>query len=218
MGRIHARRPARLRVRRRLPRRSRSARSSPTRSCAGSSSRSSSCCRSPLLLVWFGLTRGLAPLADLQARIRARQPDDLSPIDARGAPEEIAPLVSSFNEMLERLVAEPADAAALPRRRRAPDEDAAGGAAHAGRAGAARDRSAGLEEHATLHRQVDRAFDPPDQPAAGAGARRIPGERSERVPGRRSRAAGTRPCARLGARRDRARCRPRLRRPPTGLR
>jgi two-component system sensor histidine kinase TctE len=56
-----------------------------------------------VLLVWFGLTRGLAPLADLQARIRERQPDDLSPIDARGAPEEIAPLVSSFNEMLSRL-------------------------------------------------------------------------------------------------------------------
>jgi two-component system sensor histidine kinase TctE len=53
--------------------------------------------------VWFGLSRGLAPLADLQARIRSRQPDDLSPIDARGAPEEIAPLVSSFNEMLARL-------------------------------------------------------------------------------------------------------------------
>jgi len=56
-----------------------------------------------VLLVWFGLSRGLAPLADLQARIRKRQPDDFSPIDSRGAPEEIAPLVSSFNEMLERL-------------------------------------------------------------------------------------------------------------------
>lgn len=56
-----------------------------------------------VVLVWFGLTRGLAPLADLQARIRARPPDDLSPIDARGAPEEIAPLVSAFNELLARL-------------------------------------------------------------------------------------------------------------------
>lgn len=56
-----------------------------------------------VVLVWFGLSRGLAPLADLQQHIRARQPDDLSPIDARGAPEEIAPLVSSFNELLARL-------------------------------------------------------------------------------------------------------------------
>jgi two-component system, OmpR family, sensor histidine kinase TctE len=56
-----------------------------------------------VVLVWFGLTRGLAPLSDLQARIRNRKPDDLSPIDSRGAPEEIAPLVSSFNELLARL-------------------------------------------------------------------------------------------------------------------
>ena len=56
-----------------------------------------------IVLVWFGLSRGLAPLANLRARIRSRPPDDLSPIDARGAPEEIAPLVSSFNEMLARL-------------------------------------------------------------------------------------------------------------------
>jgi two-component system sensor histidine kinase TctE len=56
-----------------------------------------------VVLVWFGLSRGLAPLSALQRRIRLRQPDDLSPIDARGAPEEIAPLVSSFNELLGRL-------------------------------------------------------------------------------------------------------------------
>jgi len=56
-----------------------------------------------VLLVWFGLSRGLAPLAFLQKHIRSRKPDDLSPIDASAAPEEIAPLVSSFNVMLARL-------------------------------------------------------------------------------------------------------------------
>jgi two-component system, OmpR family, sensor histidine kinase TctE len=56
-----------------------------------------------VVLVWFGLSRGLAPLAALQARIRARRPDDLSPIDPRAAPEEISPVVGSFNELLERL-------------------------------------------------------------------------------------------------------------------
>ena len=56
-----------------------------------------------VVLVWFGLTRGIEPLADLQERIRARQPDDLTPIDERDVPEEIAPLVSSFNELLARL-------------------------------------------------------------------------------------------------------------------
>jgi two-component system sensor histidine kinase TctE len=56
-----------------------------------------------VVLVWFGLSRGLAPLAALQARIRARDPNDMSPIDPRGAPEEISPVVASFNELLERL-------------------------------------------------------------------------------------------------------------------
>ncbi|GMV03396.1 MAG: sensor histidine kinase N-terminal domain-containing protein [Burkholderiaceae bacterium] len=53
-------------------------------------------------LVWFGLSRGLAPLKSLQHQIRARRPDDLSPIDPRGAPEEIAPLVDAFNDLLAR--------------------------------------------------------------------------------------------------------------------
>jgi len=55
------------------------------------------------MMVWFGLSRGLSPLQSLQRRIRDREPDDLSPIDARGAPEEIAPLVDTFNDLLERL-------------------------------------------------------------------------------------------------------------------
>ena len=54
-------------------------------------------------LVWLALARGLSPLAQLQERIRARRPDDLSPIDSRQVPEEISPLVGSLNEMLERL-------------------------------------------------------------------------------------------------------------------
>lgn len=56
-----------------------------------------------ILLVWFGLGQGIIPLNELQARIRRRQPDDLSPIDQREAPEEIAPLVDSINGLLGRL-------------------------------------------------------------------------------------------------------------------
>lgn len=56
-----------------------------------------------LALVWFALSRGLSPLAELQKRIRARRPDDLSPIDSGQVPEEISPLVGSLNDMLERL-------------------------------------------------------------------------------------------------------------------
>ena len=56
-----------------------------------------------LALVWFALARGLSPLAQLQERIRARPPDDLSPIESGQVPEEITPLVGSLNDMLSRL-------------------------------------------------------------------------------------------------------------------
>ncbi len=56
-----------------------------------------------ILLVWFGLGQGIIPLNELQARIRRRRPDDLSPIDQREAPEEITPLVDSINGLLGRL-------------------------------------------------------------------------------------------------------------------
>lgn len=58
-----------------------------------------------VLLVWFGLSRGVAPLNALQQRLRARRPDDLSPIDERATPSEIAPLVAAINDLLERLSA-----------------------------------------------------------------------------------------------------------------
>ncbi|MCE2969507.1 MAG: sensor histidine kinase N-terminal domain-containing protein [Burkholderiales bacterium] len=54
-------------------------------------------------LVWFGLSRGLAPLNLLLARVRARRPNDLSPVERHAAPEELGPLVDAFNELLRRL-------------------------------------------------------------------------------------------------------------------
>lgn len=56
-----------------------------------------------VMLVWFGLSRGLRPLTRLRKTIDARQPDDLSPIATRRVPEELEPLVEAFNEMLERM-------------------------------------------------------------------------------------------------------------------
>lgn len=56
-----------------------------------------------VLLVWFALARGIAPLNELQRRIRRREADDLSPIDERAAPEEVAPLVQAINDLLARL-------------------------------------------------------------------------------------------------------------------
>lgn len=56
-----------------------------------------------VMLVWFGLSRGLRPLTRLRHTIEAREPDDLSPIATRRVPEELEPLVEAFNEMLERV-------------------------------------------------------------------------------------------------------------------
>ena len=56
-----------------------------------------------VVLVWFGLSRGLRPLTRLRQTIEARGPDDLSPIATRRVPEELEPLVEAFNEMLERM-------------------------------------------------------------------------------------------------------------------
>jgi two-component system sensor histidine kinase TctE len=56
-----------------------------------------------VLLVWLALARGLAPLTELQDRIRRRRSDDLSAIDEGEAPEEVAPLVRSINGLLDRL-------------------------------------------------------------------------------------------------------------------
>lgn len=56
-----------------------------------------------VLLIWFGLSRGVAPLNALQQRLRARRPDDLSAIDARVVPSEITPLITAMNDLLARL-------------------------------------------------------------------------------------------------------------------
>lgn len=54
-------------------------------------------------LVWLALSRGIAPLNEMQQRIRSRESHDLSPIDEREAPEEVAPFVRAINDLLARL-------------------------------------------------------------------------------------------------------------------
>ena len=56
-----------------------------------------------VLLVWLALVQAIKPLHQLEDRIRARKPDDLSPIDAQAVPLEVAPLVASVNDLLMRL-------------------------------------------------------------------------------------------------------------------
>ncbi|GAB6049833.1 sensor histidine kinase [Hydrogenophilus islandicus] len=56
-----------------------------------------------VVLVWFGLTKGLAPLRRLQEHLARRRPTDLSPIDPERVPEEIRPLIEAFNRLMARL-------------------------------------------------------------------------------------------------------------------
>ena len=56
-----------------------------------------------VLLVWFALSRGVRPLAELQQRIRKRETTDLSAIPTGGVPDEVAPLVHAINDLLQRL-------------------------------------------------------------------------------------------------------------------
>jgi two-component system sensor histidine kinase TctE len=58
-----------------------------------------------LVIVWFGVKRGLQPLARLSDEIKSRSAGDLRPIDAAGAPEETRPLVGALNGLLEEVSA-----------------------------------------------------------------------------------------------------------------
>ena len=56
-----------------------------------------------VLLVWLALARGIQPLHRLEERIRARKPEDLSPLNSRAVPQEVLPLVEAVNDLLQRL-------------------------------------------------------------------------------------------------------------------
>ncbi|MEO4000386.1 extracellular solute-binding protein [Mesorhizobium sp. CAU 1732] len=53
-------------------------------------------------LVWFGIGRTFAPLASLEQELRARSPDDLSPVTVP-VPTEVSQLVAALNDFTERL-------------------------------------------------------------------------------------------------------------------
>jgi two-component system sensor histidine kinase TctE len=56
-----------------------------------------------VLLLWLALSRAIKPLHHLEERIRARKPDDLSPLNAQTVPMEVTPLVAAVNDLLLRL-------------------------------------------------------------------------------------------------------------------
>ena len=58
-----------------------------------------------VVIVWFGVKRGLAPLARLSEEIKERSPADLHALDAGKAPEETRPLIAALNGLLEELAA-----------------------------------------------------------------------------------------------------------------
>jgi two-component system sensor histidine kinase QseC len=56
-----------------------------------------------ILLLWLSINKGLDPLALLTREIEARKPDNLMPLDADSAPEEVRPMVVALNKLLERV-------------------------------------------------------------------------------------------------------------------
>jgi two-component system sensor histidine kinase TctE len=55
------------------------------------------------LAVWFGVTRGLRPLKELQGAVESRSPSDLRPVPIDTAPKEVKPLVNAINRLLMRV-------------------------------------------------------------------------------------------------------------------
>jgi two-component system, OmpR family, sensor kinase len=54
-------------------------------------------------LIWIGVGRGLEPLETISRAVAKRRPDALAPLNERGVPEELQPLVASLNGLLARL-------------------------------------------------------------------------------------------------------------------
>ncbi len=55
------------------------------------------------LLIWFSVARGLRPLQALGRQVAARHADNLAPIEAVAAPDEVLPLLEGLNKLFERV-------------------------------------------------------------------------------------------------------------------
>lgn len=60
------------------------------------------------ILALLGLRHGIRPLRQLSEDLAKRQPGDLKPVDVEAAPDEIAPLVVAFNDLMQRAASESA--------------------------------------------------------------------------------------------------------------
>ena len=65
-----------------------------------------------LLLIWFGIGRGLSPLQTLRSVLAERDAQDLQPVHVERLPKDLQPLVATINQLFTRI------AAALERERR----------------------------------------------------------------------------------------------------
>ncbi|WP_018181861.1 ATP-binding protein [Kaistia granuli] len=57
------------------------------------------------LLIWVSLGRGLRPLGDITTALKARDAEDMRPIDAGHAPAEIRPLADALNTLFAKVEA-----------------------------------------------------------------------------------------------------------------
>jgi len=58
-----------------------------------------------LLFIWYILNRGLSPLLELAISIKSRNPSHLLPIKLGDMPQEISPIVTAINRLMEKLSA-----------------------------------------------------------------------------------------------------------------
>jgi two-component system, OmpR family, sensor kinase len=56
-----------------------------------------------MLVVWWVVSRSLAPVARVRGQVAARQADDLSPLSEEDLPEEVRPLVHELNLLFDRV-------------------------------------------------------------------------------------------------------------------
>ncbi|WP_076998479.1 ATP-binding protein [Variovorax sp. KK3] len=56
-----------------------------------------------MLVVWWVVSRSLAPVARVRGQVASRQADDLSPVSDDGLPEEVRPLVQELNLLFDRV-------------------------------------------------------------------------------------------------------------------
>ncbi len=56
-----------------------------------------------LIIIWFGITKGLMPVKRISSIVDRRDSNDLNPIQVAGIPLEINPLINAINRLLARI-------------------------------------------------------------------------------------------------------------------